>query len=121
MKSILPTLVAAGLVAGHGYVDNGTIGGVSYEFYQPYTDVSSDCFLSSNILGMGHSALRNTNLTLHSRTLRPPQSVSHALFRAMGPSQTSQWLISSAVVTMSMELWVPAQQLSMPQRRPVRT
>lgn len=38
MKYLLSTLTAAGLVAGHGYVTNGTIGGVSYEFYQPYTD-----------------------------------------------------------------------------------
>ncbi|KAJ4415938.1 hypothetical protein N0V82_007059 [Gnomoniopsis sp. IMI 355080] len=37
-KYILATLATAGLVAGHGYVTNGTIGGVSYEFYQPYTD-----------------------------------------------------------------------------------
>lgn len=41
MKYILSTLTAAGLVAGHGYVTNGTIGGVSYEFYQPYTDRTS--------------------------------------------------------------------------------
>ncbi|KAF9880657.1 cellulose-growth-specific protein [Colletotrichum karsti] len=29
---------AAALVAGHGYVDNGTIGGTYYQFYQPYSD-----------------------------------------------------------------------------------
>lgn len=40
--TLLPSIVAsAGLIklaAGHGYVTNGTIGGTSYEFYQPYTD-----------------------------------------------------------------------------------
>lgn len=41
MKSIFATIAAAGLVAGHGYVTNGTIGGVVYQFYQPYTDVSN--------------------------------------------------------------------------------
>ncbi|KUI56468.1 Polysaccharide monooxygenase Cel61a [Cytospora mali] len=34
----LATLSAASLVAGHGYVTNGTIGGKYYEFYQPYED-----------------------------------------------------------------------------------
>ncbi|EXF76862.1 glycosyl hydrolase family 61 [Colletotrichum fioriniae PJ7] len=28
----------AALVAGHGYVDNATIGGTYYQFYQPYQD-----------------------------------------------------------------------------------
>ncbi|TQN69416.1 Polysaccharide monooxygenase Cel61a [Colletotrichum shisoi] len=28
----------AALVAGHGYVDNATIGGTYYQFYQPYAD-----------------------------------------------------------------------------------
>ncbi|KAK6218749.1 Lethal(2) giant larvae sro7 [Pestalotiopsis sp. IQ-011] len=40
-KSVLSTAACATLVqlaAGHGYVTNGTIGGTSYEFYQPYTD-----------------------------------------------------------------------------------
>ncbi|KAF7522777.1 hypothetical protein G7054_g12032 [Neopestalotiopsis clavispora] len=39
--SILSTVAGAALVqlvAGHGYVTNGTIGGTSYEFYQPYSD-----------------------------------------------------------------------------------
>jgi hypothetical protein len=31
-------LFLASLVAGHGYVTNGTIGGTSYTFYQPYQD-----------------------------------------------------------------------------------
>ncbi|KAI1852506.1 hypothetical protein JX265_011141 [Neoarthrinium moseri] len=31
-------LGSAALVAGHGYVDNATIGGNFYQFYQPYTD-----------------------------------------------------------------------------------
>ncbi|KUI64591.1 Cellulose-growth-specific protein [Cytospora mali] len=35
---IASILAAATLVAGHGYVTNATIGGSSYEFYQPYTD-----------------------------------------------------------------------------------
>lgn len=34
MKYIVSTLAAAGLAAAHGYVDNATIGGTSYEFYQ---------------------------------------------------------------------------------------
>ncbi|KAH8652046.1 glycoside hydrolase family 61 protein [Xylariales sp. PMI_506] len=37
--SILATLAGgAALVAAHGYVDNATINGVYYQFYQPYTD-----------------------------------------------------------------------------------
>jgi len=28
----------ATLVAAHGYIDNATIGGQIYTFYQPYTD-----------------------------------------------------------------------------------
>ncbi|KAI1172664.1 glycoside hydrolase family 61 protein [Nemania sp. FL0916] len=36
---ILSTLIlGASLVAAHGYVDNATIGGQVYQFYQPYTD-----------------------------------------------------------------------------------
>jgi hypothetical protein len=36
---VLASLVAsASLVAAHGYVDNGTIGGQYYQFYQPYQD-----------------------------------------------------------------------------------
>lgn len=31
-------IAAATLVAGHGYVNNATIGDSTYEFYQPYTD-----------------------------------------------------------------------------------
>ncbi|KAH8204745.1 hypothetical protein TruAng_001079 [Truncatella angustata] len=31
-------LGGAALVAAHGYVDNATIGGTYYQFYQPYTD-----------------------------------------------------------------------------------
>lgn len=38
MKHLLSILATAGLVAGHGYVTNATIGGLSYTFYQPYTD-----------------------------------------------------------------------------------
>ncbi|SPQ25383.1 4b995c13-42eb-402d-8abb-d06c02696cf3 [Thermothielavioides terrestris] len=38
MKTFTTLLAAAGLVAGHGYVDNATIGGQFYQFYQPYVD-----------------------------------------------------------------------------------
>lgn len=41
MKISAATLLGLGnavLVAAHGYVDNATIGGVYYQFYQPYTD-----------------------------------------------------------------------------------
>jgi hypothetical protein len=41
MKVLATTLLLLGsvaLVASHGYVDNGTIGGTYYQFYQPYTD-----------------------------------------------------------------------------------
>ncbi|KAH8669006.1 glycosyl hydrolase family 61-domain-containing protein [Xylariales sp. PMI_506] len=41
MKSFaiaVSALSSAALVAGHGYVTNGTIGGDYYEFYQPYED-----------------------------------------------------------------------------------
>lgn len=38
MKHFAGLVASAALVAGHGYVSNATIGGSSYEFYQPYTD-----------------------------------------------------------------------------------
>ena len=38
MKYLLSTVSFAAAVAAHGYVDNATIGGSSYTFYQPYTD-----------------------------------------------------------------------------------
>ncbi|KAF2646468.1 endoglucanase IV precursor [Massarina eburnea CBS 473.64] len=38
MKYILSTLGLAAVVAAHGYVDNATINGEVYTFYQPYTD-----------------------------------------------------------------------------------
>lgn len=38
MRVIASLLSSAALVAAHGYVSNGTIGGEEYEFYQPYTD-----------------------------------------------------------------------------------
>lgn len=38
MKYLAAVLSCAALAAAHGYVDNATIGGEEYEFYQPYTD-----------------------------------------------------------------------------------
>ncbi|TDZ71709.1 Polysaccharide monooxygenase Cel61a [Colletotrichum trifolii] len=38
MKVAACILGLAALVAGHGYVDNATIGGTYYQFYQPYAD-----------------------------------------------------------------------------------
>lgn len=38
MKQFVSLLAFAALAWAHGYVDNGTIGGVYYQFYQPYTD-----------------------------------------------------------------------------------
>ncbi|KAK3940325.1 glycoside hydrolase [Diplogelasinospora grovesii] len=38
MKILSTVLATAGLVAAHGYVDNATIGGQFYQFYQPYQD-----------------------------------------------------------------------------------
>jgi hypothetical protein len=38
MKHFLSTLSLAAVVAAHGYVDNATIGGQVYTFYQPYSD-----------------------------------------------------------------------------------
>lgn len=38
MKYIFSTITFAAAVAAHGYVSNATIGGKSYEFYQPYQD-----------------------------------------------------------------------------------
>lgn len=38
MRVLASLLSTAALVAAHGYVSNGTIGGEEYEFYQPYTD-----------------------------------------------------------------------------------
>lgn len=38
VKTFAGLVASASLVAGHGYVTNATIGGTSYEFYQPYTD-----------------------------------------------------------------------------------
>ncbi|KAK4125784.1 lytic polysaccharide monooxygenase [Parathielavia appendiculata] len=38
MKTLTTLLATVGLVAAHGYVDNATIGGQFYQFYQPYMD-----------------------------------------------------------------------------------
>ena len=38
MKYIAAALVFATAVAGHGYVNNATIGDKEYTFYQPYQD-----------------------------------------------------------------------------------
>ncbi|KAJ2967668.1 hypothetical protein NUW58_g10397 [Xylaria curta] len=38
MQILSTLLLGAALVAAHGYVDNATIGGQVYQFYQPYTD-----------------------------------------------------------------------------------
>lgn len=38
MQILRTLLLGATLVAAHGYVDNATIGGQVYQFYQPYTD-----------------------------------------------------------------------------------
>ncbi|KAL2015408.1 hypothetical protein VTK56DRAFT_5532 [Thermocarpiscus australiensis] len=38
MKTFTTLLASVGLVAAHGYVDNATIGGQFYQFYQPYVD-----------------------------------------------------------------------------------
>ncbi|KAL9076489.1 MAG: hypothetical protein Q9157_003617 [Trypethelium eluteriae] len=38
MKVLASVLASAALAAAHGYIDNGTIGGKEYEFYQPFTD-----------------------------------------------------------------------------------
>ncbi|KAK3899310.1 family 61 putative glycoside hydrolase [Staphylotrichum tortipilum] len=38
MKQLLSLLAAATAVSAHGYVDNATIGGEFYQFYQPYFD-----------------------------------------------------------------------------------
>ncbi|KAF2469270.1 glycoside hydrolase [Lindgomyces ingoldianus] len=38
MKCVIPSLGFVALVAAHGYVDNATIGGKDYTFYQPYQD-----------------------------------------------------------------------------------
>ncbi|KAF2265348.1 glycoside hydrolase family 61 protein-like protein [Lojkania enalia] len=38
MKHLLSTFSLTAIVAAHGYVDNATINGVEYQFYQPYQD-----------------------------------------------------------------------------------
>lgn len=38
MKYLTSALAFATAVAAHGYVDNATISGTEYTFYQPYTD-----------------------------------------------------------------------------------
>lgn len=38
MQILATLLLGATAVAAHGYVDTATIGGKSYQFYQPYTD-----------------------------------------------------------------------------------
>jgi len=38
MKVLVAILGGACLAAAHGYIDNGTIGGQYYQFYQPFTD-----------------------------------------------------------------------------------
>lgn len=39
MKVFVAALASAGLAAAHGWVDNATIGGEQYDFYQPYEDL----------------------------------------------------------------------------------
>lgn len=72
MKYITSLLASAGFVAAHGYVDNATIGGELYQFYQPYMDpymnpsvrldlysfsyrISVDSWISSPIVSRGKS------------------------------------------------------------------
>ncbi|KAH8912345.1 endoglucanase IV precursor [Coniochaeta sp. PMI_546] len=38
LTTIISAIALAQLTWAHGYVDNATIGGVYYQFYQPYTD-----------------------------------------------------------------------------------
>lgn len=38
MKVLATLLASVGLVSAHGYVDNATINGQFYQFYQPYMD-----------------------------------------------------------------------------------
>ena len=40
MKVIASLLAGASLAAAHGYIDNGTIGGEYYQFYQVCINVS---------------------------------------------------------------------------------
>lgn len=42
MKYAATCLGFAALAAAHGYVDNATIGGEEYTFYQPYLDPYMD-------------------------------------------------------------------------------
>lgn len=49
LASALLALGSAALVAAHGYVDNATINGQYYQFYQPYTDP-----YTSPIVGLLH-------------------------------------------------------------------
>ncbi|KAI1497864.1 endoglucanase IV precursor [Biscogniauxia marginata] len=54
MKAFTSVILGAALVAAHGYVDNATIGGEVYTFYQPYTDpYTSPARISRPIQGNG--------------------------------------------------------------------
>ncbi len=48
MKYIAAALAFATAVAGHGYVNNATIGNKEYTFYQPYQDPSRALPLSAS-------------------------------------------------------------------------
>lgn len=42
MRNFLSILATAGVAAAHGVISNATIGGESYEFYNPFTDPYMD-------------------------------------------------------------------------------
>jgi hypothetical protein len=50
LGAILLSLGSAALVSAHGYVDNATIGGQYYQFYQPYTDPYTSPIVNTPLL-----------------------------------------------------------------------
>ena len=80
MKYAAACLSFAALAAAHGYVDNATIGGEEYTFYQPYLDPYMD------------PAVRQAPKVAQITTIVTPtlqsRSVSPAQFKAMVLSPT---------------------------------
>lgn len=80
MKYAAACLSFAALAAAHGYVDNATIGGEEYTFYQPYLDPYMDPAVRQAPI----MVLTTTTapLTLQSPSVSPVQS------KATAPSPT---------------------------------
>lgn len=58
MKYLAALLASAALAAAHGWIDNATIGGKEYQFYQPYLDPYTVPAVRRNCLSTGVRSIR---------------------------------------------------------------